>query len=243
VNLALSGIKVVVTRAADSAAALTRLLVAQGADVIEVPLIKTTPPSDQAALATSLQAIGEGDIVAVTSVPAARALLDHAPSSPARGVVVAAVGPATAEVLDGSRWRASIVPSVHTGRALAEEIGAPRGSGRVVYPAAVAPGPDFAESLAEMGWTVDHIEAYRTRHVVPPGAMITNAATADVITFTSGSTVQAWVAVVGDLGTPTVVSIGPSTTATAIGVGLDVAAEAEQQTLSGLVSAVFGVVS
>jgi len=239
----LSGNRVVVTRAIESAAALSRLLVAEGADVIEVPLITTGPSSDPTALTDSLGTIGEGDVVALTSVHAARALLDHGPAGPAVDVVVVAVGPATAAILEASAWKAAIVPSVHTGRALAEAIGAPSGSGRVVYPAAATPGPDLAESLSTMGWTVDHIEAYRTRYVVPPVDSIAQAAAADAITFTSGSTVRAWLEVAGEFTTPAVVTIGPSTTATALEFDLVVAAEADRQTLSGLVEAVCGVMS
>jgi len=231
-----------VTRAADSAANLVRLLLADGAEVVEVPLIATEPPRDPAALTKSLRGIGRGDVIAVTSVHAALALLDSGPDRPPNGVVVAAVGPTTAEILEASVWRAAIVPSVHTGRALAEAIGAPRGSGRVVYPAAASPGPDLAESLSSMGWTVDHIVAYRTRHVAPTPSSVAQATAADVITFTSGSTVRAWHEVAGELGTPAVVTIGPSTTATALELGLAVAAEAARQTLPGLVAAVAGVV-
>jgi len=174
-------------------------------------------------------------------VHAARALLDHGPGLPATDVVVAAVGPVTAAVLEQSAWKVAIVPSVHTGRALAEAIGSPSGSGRVVYPAAASPGPDLARSLSAVGWTVDHIEAYQTHHVVPSVASITQAAAADVITFTSGSTVRAWLAVVGGLATPAVVTMGPSTTAVALQLGLEVAAEADHQTLAGLLQAVRGV--
>jgi uroporphyrinogen III methyltransferase/synthase len=62
----------------------------------------------------------------------------------------------------------------------------------------------------------------------------------DCITFTSSSTVQNFVAVAGaeSLAGVQVVSIGPVTTGTARGLGIEVAAEALVFTIDGLVEAV-----
>ena len=61
---------------------------------------------------------------------------------------------------------------------------------------------------------------------------------ADAVTFTSSSTVTNFLDAVGPAGIPpTVVTIGPVTSATATRNGLNVTAEAEPHTIDGLIEA------
>ncbi len=96
----------------------------------------------------------------------------------------------------------------------------------------VAPG------LGAKGWQVDEAVAYRTvAGDVDPSA-VAEARAADAVCFTSSSTVERTVELLGATGVPPVVaSIGPVTTASARAAGLDVAAEADPHTLDGLVAA------
>jgi uroporphyrinogen III methyltransferase/synthase len=94
---------------------------------------------------------------------------------------------------------------------------------------------------------VDVVEAYRT--VVPEGAAALARATfgalrkPDCITFTSSSTVQNFVDLAGSetLRGVKAVSIGPVTTRTARGLGIEVAAEARVYTIDGLVEAILAM--
>ena len=78
---------------------------------------------------------------------------------------------------------------------------------------------------------------YRTVAERPAGV---DAAAADLVTFTSSSTVRAFVEAYPDADLAAVrgVSIGPVTTATMRELGVGLVAEAEQHDLDGLVAAV-----
>ncbi|MEK7404976.1 MAG: uroporphyrinogen-III synthase [Acidobacteriota bacterium] len=91
---------------------------------------------------------------------------------------------------------------------------------------------------------MDVVETYRT--VIPDDAaerareIFTAERKADWITFTSSSTVKNFVRAAGVevLRGVRVASIGPVTTATARGHGLEIAAEAEPFTIDGLIEAI-----
>jgi len=74
--------------------------------------------------------------------------------------------------------------------------------------------------------------------VVPTAAQRAEVAHADVVTFTSSSTVEQWMAAFGaDLVPPTVACIGPVTADTARRHGLRVDVVADSHTVTGLVDA------
>ena len=126
--------------------------------------------------------------------------------------------------------------------ALAELLISTMDPGRVLYPGAARVRPEFEEAMTTAGWTVEHVEAYRTRLVHPGRAAVRDALDCDAITFTSGSTVEGWLRVADAASTPPVVSIGPTTTRVARDLGLAVADEAHAQNLDALVDAVERVV-
>jgi uroporphyrinogen III methyltransferase/synthase len=97
----------------------------------------------------------------------------------------------------------------------------------------VAPG------LAAKGWRVDEVVAYRTvAGDVDPSA-VAAARNADAVAFTSSSTVERTVELLGAAGVPSIIaSIGPVTSASARAAGLTVTVEAGDHTLDGLVAAV-----
>jgi uroporphyrinogen-III synthase len=82
------------------------------------------------------------------------------------------------------------------------------------------------------------VDAYRTTPAVPGEALLDAAAGADVVTFTSSSTVSRYLEVAGvDRVPPLVACIGPVTAATAREAGLTVDVEAAAHTIPGLVAA------
>ena len=233
---------VAVTRAAESGDGLHTNLTQLGANVVSVPVIASAVPEDGGlALAAACHALGPGDTVAVTSVNGARALLP-VPGPPA-GVSVVAVGPATADVLDATPWRVETVASRHTALDLAQQLGQPRGSGRVLYVAAAEPRSGFTEALVTAGWLVEQVMAYRTVLVEPEAGAIAAACACDAIVFTSGSTVRGWLGAAPASATPLVVSMGPSTSAVAREHGLSVDREATEQTIAGLTSTIVDLLS
>ena len=114
----------------------------------------------------------------------------------------------------------------------------PTGPGRVLIPRAETARDVLPDGLAAAGWDVDVVPAYRTVAPAPDPASAAVLADADVITFTSSSTVTNFVDAYGADAVPEVVAtIGPVTTATARSRGLEVAVEAAEHTVDGLVAA------
>jgi uroporphyrinogen III methyltransferase/synthase len=234
---ALSGLRVVVTRAREQAGPLTARLRALGADVVELPVIEIEDPADGgAALADAVRAAREGhyDWVVVTSVNGAERL-----GARARGAVdakVAAIGPATAEVLRASGLGVDLVPGRFVAESLVDAL--PDGPGRVLVARAAVARDALPEGLRAKGWDVDVVEAYRTRPAEVSAADLDRATAAGAITFTAPSTVDAYVDLVGMAGVPPIVAcIGPITAAAARRRGLTVTVSAPVHTVDGLVDA------
>ena len=177
----------------------------------------------------------------VTSANGARAVLGALPDARrAAGVGVAAIGPATAAVLATGHLPADLVPDAYVAEALLDAFPPPGAPGRrrVLIARAAVARDVLPDGLARAGWRVDVVEAYRTVGVDPPPVLVDAAAAADVVTFTSPSTVERFVAAVGPGRVPSAVAcIGPVTAAAARAAGLEVAVEAPTFTVDGLVDA------
>ena len=238
----LAGRRVVVTRSRAQASHLADRLRELGADVVEAPTIATDPPTDGgAALAAALARIAEFDWLVLTSPNGVAATFDpHLPDARAlAGVRVAAVGPGTVDALAARRVVADLVPERFVAEGLLAAFPAPpAGGGRVLLAQAAGARPVLAEGLAEAGWQVEVVAAYRTVAVALDAETLDRASTADAVTFTSSSTVDHLVAALGDRPLPAVVaSIGPITSATIRRHGHEVDVEAEAHTIEGLVDA------
>ncbi len=94
------------------------------------------------------------------------------------------------------------------------------------------------DGIRRLGWEVEVVQAYKTVPAEIAAAALGHVRLADAITFTSSSTVGGFLeqAAVSDLP-PIVASIGPITSATARGAGIDVSVESEQHTSTGLAEA------
>lgn len=235
----LSGRRVVVTRARAQASALAERLRELGAEVVEAPAIEVVDPSDGgAALRAAVDRVSTYDWVVFTSANGVHRTFAEIPDARVlAGTKVAAVGPGTAEALAEHRILADLVPA----RAVAEgllEAFPPAGAGRVLLARAEVGRDVLPDGLRTAGWEVDDVAAYRTVPATPDAGQRQRVASADAVTFASSSSVTNLVAAMGaDQIPPTVVSIGPVTSATARDLGLAVAAEAEVHTIDGLVDA------
>ena len=241
----LLGCTVVVTRAATQAGETVAALRAAGAATIEAPVIEVVAPADgAAALREAASRLGAYDWVAFTSANGAAAVFDVIRDARAFGAArVAAVGPATAATLDRHGVRADLVPESSTSSELAQSMVATGGAGKVLLVQAEQARRDAAAILRDAGWTVDEVTAYRTVPVVPSAEVLAQVASADVVTFTSPSTVDAFVDAVGAAGVPpTVACIGPVTAEAARARGLTVDVVAEASTTAGLVDALVAAV-
>ena len=245
-NRPLFGRSVVVTRARSHAGSLAGRLRSLGAEVVESPAIAIDDPDDGGVAlhaAAGRLTTGEYSWVAFTSANGVDRTFAELPDARAfGGVQVAAVGPGTARALRTHGIVADLVPTVAVGEHL---VGAfPSGKGRVLLPQAAAARDVVARGLTEKGWTVDMVDAYRSVPVVPDATLTARIAAADAVTFTSTSTVDNLIDVVGVGGLPgVVVSIGPVTTRSLEARGLSSTVEASPHTLDGLVAAVLAALS
>jgi len=243
-NRPLFGRTVVVTRARDQASGLVARLTGLGAATVEVPAIAIGEPADGgAALADAVDRLADGgyDWVVVTSPNGARRLLAAlaAAGRDARalgGTRLAAIGPGTADALAAAALVPDLVPARFVAESLVDEF--PAGEGRVLLARAAVARDILPEGLAAKGWTVDVVEAYRTAAVALDERRAAAVAAADVVTFTSSSTVTNFLDALGDRPVPpTVAAIGPVTAGTARDRGLRVDVEAPVHTIDGLVDA------
>lgn len=232
----LFGKRVVVTRARAQSSSLLARLHELGADTVEIPAIRIDEPADGgAALRAAVDGLSGYDWVVVTSPNGARRLLAECRDARTFGAAqVAAIGPGTADVLATGNVVADLVPERFVAEGLLEVF--PDGPGRVLIPRAAEARDVLPEGLEAKGWVVDVVEAYRTVQGRPSDDDLAAVAAADVVTFTSSSTVRNFLAVC-DTVPPVVVCIGPITAATAREHGLTVDVEAEVHTIDGLLDA------
>lgn len=232
----LFGKTVVVTRARAQASSLVARLHELGAATVEIPAIRIDEPADGgAALRTAVDGLSGFDWVIVTSPNGARRLLDACRDARAfGGAKVAAIGPGTAAALAAGNVAADLIPERFVAEGLLEVF--PHGPGRVLIPRAAEARDVLPEGLEAVGWDVDVVEAYRTVQGRPSDDDLAAAASADIVTFTSSSTVRNFLAVC-DTVPPVVACIGPVTAATAREHGLTVDVEADVHTIDGLLDA------
>lgn len=248
----LAGCTVVVTRAAEQAGPFVRSLRSLGAAVIEIPVIRIVDPADGGEeMRRKVTALGTFEWVVLTSPNAADRFfrcIGAQPSSSGRAggpgvpsdVRVACVGPGTAAVVQEHGGRVDLVADRSVGEGLVASF--PSGTGRVLLPRAAVARTVVADGLRVKGWTVVEVDAYRTEPVAADPSLGPAVRTADVIAFTSSSTVRAFVAAAGrDSFARAVVSIGPETTATLAEFGVLPTRTAAPHTLDGLLAAIVDV--
>ena len=157
------------------------------------------------------------------------------------GVVVSAVGPATAGALLEHGIAVDLSPQRFIVEGLLESLRDRRdvSGGRVLYPAAEGARDTLPEGLRTLGATVDIVPIYRSvvdgRSAEDVRAAIA-ADALDLVTFTSASSVHGYVEAVGiDLAVQVPAAcIGPITSGAARTARIPVAVEAEESTIAGL---------
>jgi len=251
----LRGRSVVVTRARSQGSVLVDRLAGLGATVVELPVIDIEdPPDGGAALSAAADRLVAGSyrwVVFTSSNAASRLLAALGTRAVPTGVGWAAVGSGTARTLTEGGFPPDLVPEASVSDALAAAFpvagphdgrtqpGEADGSHAVLFARAEKVRSALGQDLVAKGWQVDEVVAYRTAAGRPDPDQMAAAVGADAIAFTSSSTVEGAVDLLGPGGIPpVVVSIGPGTSGTARGLGLKVAAEASPHTIGGLVEAV-----
>ena len=227
---ALAGRSVVVTRSGTRAGGLVGALERVGATVVEVPLTRQVDAADGgAALRAAAAAVHDEAWVVLTSINAVDRFMAELPDARAlAGVLVAAVGPATADALRMAGIEPDLVPAEHSARGLVEEFpDAPAGGRRrVLFPCADLTANIVTDGLAQKGWDVTRVEAYRTVPLsAPEPAVLARVARSDALVLTAASSVRAFTALRTPEGAAVpapahVVCIGTTTAAAAREAGL-----------------------
>ncbi|MGH9298344.1 MAG: uroporphyrinogen-III C-methyltransferase [Acidimicrobiales bacterium] len=237
----LSGWRVIVTRSREQASTLSAGLRRMGATTVEVPTIEIVEAGDGgSALRRALHSLGDYDWLALTSANAVHRVFHCVRDARhLAGVKVAAVGPGTAEVLLDHGIVADLVPQTALAEEMAKAFGEPGpGQGSVLIPQAAGARDVLSVQLRAKGFRVETVEAYRTVHPAPAPSALAAVKKAHAVTFASSSTVKGFLASFGkDAVPPVVASIGPITSATARELGLEVAAEAGDSSVAGLIEA------
>ena len=245
----LFGKRIIVTRAQSQAATIGDRLAVAGAEVIEMPASRIEP-LDPAPLRRAIEQLSDYQMVIFTSQNGVRIFWDalRADGRDARalaGLQVAAVGPATSAALLDCGLAVDVIPDRFVAEALLDALrnrGELRGA-RVLYAAAAGARETLETGLRELGAIVDRVELYRSVADGHGAAELRErllAGHADLVTFTSASSVTNFIAAVG-LDAAALVpaaSIGPITTQAARDAGLKVEIEASQSTIGGLVDAI-----
>jgi uroporphyrinogen III methyltransferase/synthase len=247
----LSGKRIVVTRTRKQAGALSSQLRALGADVFELPTIRIEPPTDLREFAELVQDAHGYDWIVFTSPNGVDAFFEifyklYDDAREIGAARIAAIGPATAQRVKDFHLHVDLQPEEFVAEAIVREFEKQGGveNLRILLARAEKARDVLPKQLSSLGAIVDEGFAYRT---VPETRDITGARRrlleegADLITFTSSSTVENFLA----LGLPwpkgmQVASIGPVTSKTARDHGLKVNAEARRHDIEGLVEAILG---
>lgn len=250
---ALFGWRVLIPRTQDHAGSIVGLLRTHGAVPIEVPTISVEPPRTPQQIDRAVHGLVSGryEWIGFTSVNAVRAIREKLQeygldARSFAGLKVAAVGQPTVDALIEFGVRPDITPvDEQTTSALLEEWPAYDSLtdpiNRVFLPRADIATDTLVAGLAELGWEVEDVTAYRTVRAAPPPAETREAIKTggfDAVLFTSSSTVRNLVGIAGKPHHSTVVAcIGPQTAKAAEEHGLRVDVLAETSTVIGLVEA------
>ena len=245
----LSGKRIVVTRTRKQASELSNRLRALGAEIVELPTIRIEPPTDLREFAELVQDAHSYDWIVFTSPNGVEAFFEmffklYDDAREIGGVRIAAIGPATAQRVKDYHLHVDLQPEEFVAEAIVREFARQGGveNLRILIARAEKARDVLPKELSGLGAIVDEGFAYRT---VPETRDATGARRrlleegADLITFTSSSAVENFVAL--DLPWPKgmqVASIGPVTSKTAREQGLKIDIQARQYDIEGLVEAI-----
>jgi len=244
----LAGRRIAVTRPPGQAEALIAELRHLGADAVSTPTIRIADPPDISPLRGAIGRLEAYDWLVFTSANGVerfwREFEAEGRESLPEGLLVAAIGPATAEALEARGSQPQVVPEEYVAEAVADALVAfgDLAGRRVLLPRAGGARQVLPERLRAAGAEVDEVMAYESQ---PDAEGILRLREAlerdevDMITFTAASTVRHWVEASGsELGRARVAVIGPITARAARAAGLRVDVEAREYTVAGLVEAI-----
>ena len=249
----LMGQCIVVTRAREQASDLVKRLSDLGAECLECPTIKVSPPQDVKPLDQAMENLSSYDWLIFTSVNGVnfffeRLFQKNKDVRALKDIHTAVIGPATEKRLFDFGLKSDIVPESYRAESVVKAFAGKDVTGRkILLPRAKEARPVLPLELKKMGAVVDEVTAYCT-HAVKDNTDVLSARlkerSIDMITFTSSSTVKNFRALFPNedlkdlMRGVTIASIGPVTADTARDLGFDVHIIAESYTIPGLCQAI-----
>ena len=249
----LFGKRIVVTRAAQQASALSEKLSELGAEAIEMPAtrIARLDSSPLGLVFADLSAYGWLIFTSRNGVEIfwENLLASGLDTRSLAGVRVAAVGPATAVALLERGVAVDVVPERFVAEGLLEKLSERDdvAGARILYVTAEGARDVLPEGLGDLGARVDVIPLYRSMTdgagSAKLGKRIENGEV-DLVTFTSASGVRAFVETVGAENARRIpaASIGPQTSEALRSAGIEIKFEAKESTIDGLVETIVDAV-
>ena len=248
-NRPLFGRRIVVTRTRHQAGGLTKMLSKLGADVIELPTIKIVEPQNLMLFGELVQDCHKYDWIIFTSPNGVDAFFEmfYKLYNDARcigGVRIACIGPGTAEKVKQYHLAVDLMPDKFVAEGLVKKFKEDVSVEHLTFlwVKAEEAREVITSELSAMGGIVDEAVGYRTvpeRDDNQAAIARMNEEGADIITFTSSSTVECFFELGLDLPKGAkIASIGPITSETIRSRGLKVDIEAKEFSIPGLVKAI-----
>jgi len=241
-RMPLHGRRIAVTRARAQAGTMSARLESHGAEVIEVPAIRTEAINPDSPLDPSSYSLL--CVTSTNSVPLLFKRMDAAglDARALAGVTVAAIGPGTARALAEFAIKADVVPERSVAEALVEALSERQFESALIVRAEQARDV-LPQALEDKGCKVTVESLYKTVTEELTEAELAAVSEADIVTFTSASTVRNLVSALGGievLADPNrrLASIGPITSAELRAHGLEPTFEATQHDVDGLIDAI-----
>jgi len=249
----LFGRTVLVTRAREQASDFKTMLSQLGAHCIEFPTIAIQAPPSWDPLDQAMARLESYHWIIFTSVNGVTHFMDRLRAlgrdvRDLKGVRLGAIGPKTAETLEGYGLRLDLVPGEYRAEAILEALGADAMQGRrVLLPRALEARDILPDTLRQWGAQVEVTPAYETVLPAHQSAQVLSALRAgqvDCLTFTSSSTVSNFFRmfsrddIMPALRAVVIACIGPITAQTAEKYGLSVAVMPADYTIPALVAAI-----
>lgn len=247
-KLPLSGWKVLVTRPKNLISKTAAKLREQGAEVLELPAIRTEPLEDKTRIREALAQLDRYQWLVFTSPTGVEVFFEEMRSSGrdirALGLAkVAAIGEGTRKKLLENNLIPDLMPEVYDGDCLGETLAAVlNGTERILIPRAEKGNENLVKLLTDTGAQVDDIPTYRTLYEVSPlidEKKELESGNIDCVVFTSASTVRGFVEGPGcsDYSGIRAACIGKQTCAAADAYGMQTRM-AEKATIDSLISLV-----
>lgn len=235
--------KVVITRPRSQPNTFAESLADAGFEPVFFPVIEIRPAEDLTELDAAIGDIASYDWVIFTSANTVEIFFEHAPAAAIAMPKVATIGRKTADALRPHGIEPDFVPDEYVGEAILPGLGNVQGK-RILMPCAELARQALPGAIREQGGMLHEIVVYRTLPAQPnvDGLQALKAGVG-VITLTSPSTVQNFIAIVKahgldplDLpGRPLFACIGPITEGAARDEGLAPLVTAGEFTTEGLI--------